>query len=63
MSRMDRGDLFLKPVNIAEVPDYLDVVSEPMCWLDIDDKLEQNTYLNVDEFRVRLVHRQYELTR
>ena len=51
-SRMDRGDLFLKPVNIAEVPDYLNVVSEPMCWLDIDDKLEQNTYLNVDEFRV-----------
>lgn len=51
ISAMDRTDLFLRPVNVAEVPDYLDVVSEPMCWLDIDDKLEQNAYLNVDEFR------------
>lgn len=50
--RMDRGELFLHPVNRAEVPDYFDVVKEPMCWLWIEEKLDKTTYHNVAEFRV-----------
>ncbi|RXK35381.1 hypothetical protein M231_07371 [Tremella mesenterica] len=51
ISAMDKGELFLRPVNINEVPDYATVVKEPMCWLEIDDRLEKNTYLNIAEFK------------
>ena len=50
---MDRGELFLHPVNRAEVPDYFDVVTKPMCWLFIDEKLEKNEYLHIKDFQVR----------
>ena len=49
---MDRGELFLYPVNKAEVPDYFEVVRQPMCWLWIDEKLEKNEYLNIAAFKV-----------
>ena len=49
---MDRGEIFLHPVNQAEVPDYFDVITKPMCWLFIDEKLEKNEYLNVTDFKV-----------
>lgn len=49
---MDRGELFLHPVNKAEVPDYFNVIKEPMCWLFIDEKLEKNEYLRVAAFKV-----------
>ena len=49
---MDRQELFLHPINRIDVPDYYEVVKEPMCWLFIDDKIEKNHYLNVDEFKV-----------
>ena len=50
--RMDRTEIFLHPVNKAQVPDYFDVITEPMCWLFIDDKLEKNGYLHVEDFIV-----------
>jgi NuA3 HAT complex component NTO1 len=51
-NRMDREELFLHPVNKTEVPDYFEVVKEPMCWLFIDEKLEKNDYLEVGDFKV-----------
>lgn len=44
--------MFLHPVNKAEVPDYFDVITEPMCWLFIDEKLEKNEYRNIADFKV-----------
>lgn len=52
---MDRGELFLHPVNRAEIPDYFEVVKEPMCWLFIDEKLEKNEYVTVADFQVSLI--------
>ena len=51
LSSMDRQELFLHPVNKAEVPDYFEVVKQPMCWLFIDDKIEKNSYQNLEEFK------------
>lgn len=49
---MDRGELFFHPVNTAEVPDYADVVKEPMSWSGIEEKLDNIAYLDVAEFKV-----------
>ncbi|OCF39768.1 hypothetical protein I317_06430 [Kwoniella heveanensis CBS 569] len=51
ISAMDRQELFLNPVSRIEVPDYFDVIKEPMCWLYIDEKLEKNAYLDVADFK------------
>ena len=51
--RMDKGELFLHPVNRAEVPDYFEVVHQAMCWLWIDEKLESNSYRSTEELKVR----------
>ncbi|WVR09068.1 hypothetical protein IAU60_006129 [Kwoniella sp. DSM 27419] len=50
IAAMDKQELFLHPVNRAEVPDYFDVIREPMCWLFISEQLDKNGYLNVTEF-------------
>ena len=49
---MDKNSLFLHPVSRHEVPDYFDVIKEPMCWSFIDDKLEKNAYKRVEDFTV-----------
>lgn len=49
---MDRQELFLNYVNRAEVPDYYQVIKEPMCWMAIDEKIERNEYRQVGEFKV-----------
>ena len=51
---MDKNSLFLHPVSRHEVPDYFDVIKEPMCWSFIDDKLEKNAYKRVEDFTVSL---------
>jgi NuA3 HAT complex component NTO1 len=51
---MDKNSLFLHPVSKLEVPDYFDVIKEPMCWSFIDDKLEKNAYKRVEDFTVSL---------
>lgn len=47
---MDRQDLFLHHVNRAEVPDYYQVIKDPMCWTAIDTKLEKNEYRRLEDF-------------
>ena len=58
---MDRQELFLHPINRTEVPDYYEVVKEPMCWLFIDDKIEKNKYLNVEQFKVGFLIQRLEI--
>jgi len=57
---MDRQDLFLHFVSRVEVPDYYEVIKEPMCWTLIDEKIEQNEYRRVADFKVDLSHRTLE---
>lgn len=49
---MDRNELFLNPVNRFEVPDYFQVIKEPMSWMQMDDKLEKNLYRTTEDFKV-----------
>lgn len=51
--RMDKGELFMHPVNRAQVPDYYDVIKSPMSWLQIEEKLDKNAYREVGDFKVR----------
>ncbi|PPQ65251.1 hypothetical protein CVT24_011406 [Panaeolus cyanescens] len=48
---IDRQDHFKNPVSKTEVPDYFDIVKNPMCWSQIDAKLDQHQYWNVSEFK------------
>jgi len=49
---MDRSQIFLHPVSRVEVPDYYDVIKQPMCWSIIDDKLERHAYTKLADFTV-----------
>jgi hypothetical protein len=49
---MDRNELFLNPVSKSDVPDYYDLIKEPMCWSEIDRKLESHSYDTISEFAV-----------
>ena len=49
---MDRQDLFLHFVNRVDVPDYYQVIKEPMCWMSIDEKIEKNEYRQIEDFKV-----------
>ncbi|KAJ8695552.1 hypothetical protein PTI98_008146 [Pleurotus ostreatus] len=47
----DRNNYFKNPVSKNDVPDYFDVVKEPMCWSMIDAKLDRHEYLDVQRFK------------
>lgn len=46
--------LFQVPVSVKDVPDYYDVIKEPMFWQTIDEKLESHKYTDLSEFQVSL---------
>ena len=48
--RYDRQGLFLEPVDRAAVPDYYDVVKNPMNWATIPDKVHEGKYQSIDDF-------------
>jgi len=50
----DRNDYFKNPVNKNEVPDYFDIVLNPMCWSMIEDRLDKHEYWDVQTFKVSL---------
>ena len=54
---MDRTELFANPVDAAEVPDYYDIIREPMDWTAIANKCDRFEYRSVHQFcyDVRLV--------
>ncbi|CAG8509067.1 1404_t:CDS:10 [Ambispora gerdemannii] len=44
------GD-FIEPVDTAAVPDYLDIIKNPMDFTTIRHKIEDNKYLEIDKFK------------
>ncbi|RXW14544.1 hypothetical protein EST38_g11319, partial [Candolleomyces aberdarensis] len=49
--QQDKQDFFKNPVNKNEVPDYFDIVLNPMCWSMIEDRLDKHEYWDVKSFR------------
>ena len=49
---LDHKNLFGPVVLLAEVPDYYDVVKQPMFWSTIDTRLEEHYYESAAEFQV-----------
>lgn len=47
---LDRGNLFLSPVSRSEVPDYYDVVKEPMEWATISARIDDHYYQRISDF-------------
>ncbi|SPO31613.1 related to Peregrin (Bromodomain and PHD finger-containing protein 1) [Ustilago trichophora] len=48
---VDRYGFFARPVSKVDVPDYYDIVKEPMDWTAIKDKIANKIYENVQEMR------------
>ncbi|KAH0836797.1 hypothetical protein J3R83DRAFT_8562 [Lanmaoa asiatica] len=48
---LDRNGLFKHPVSKTEVPDYYEVVKNPMTWDTIDAKLDQHEYWDYETFK------------
>ncbi|KAJ7849983.1 bromodomain and PHD finger-containing protein 3 [Mycena olivaceomarginata] len=48
---LDRNDYFKMPVNKKDVPDYFDVVKNPMCWSQIETKLDRSQYWDIQSFK------------
>ncbi|KAF9528917.1 hypothetical protein CPB83DRAFT_853421 [Crepidotus variabilis] len=46
----DKNDVFKIPVSKYEVPDYYNVVQNPMCWDVIDAKLDNHQYWDLQDF-------------
>ena len=51
-SRFDRQGFFKNPISKLQVPDYFDVIQQPMWWGAIDEKLDRHEYWDIDTFRV-----------
>jgi hypothetical protein len=51
--RKDDYAFFLKPVDIEKVPGYLEVVSKPMDFGTMTEKVAKSKYRSLDEFAVR----------
>ncbi|KAJ3858696.1 bromodomain and PHD finger-containing protein 3, partial [Lentinula novae-zelandiae] len=47
----DKHDYFKNPVNKMDVPDYFDVITQPMCWSMIDAKLDRHEYWDIKDFK------------
>ncbi|TRY66564.1 hypothetical protein DNTS_015933 [Danionella cerebrum] len=49
LQEKDTEHIFTTPVNLKEVPDYLEFVSEPMDFSTMQDKLEAHKYTTVED--------------
>lgn len=52
--RKDDYAFFLKPVDVANVPGYADVIKHPMDLGTMTTKVEKGRYRSLEEFAVRL---------
>ncbi|KAL1923953.1 uncharacterized protein VTP21DRAFT_6988 [Calcarisporiella thermophila] len=50
LQAVDKQDMFAGPVSIEEVPDYLDIVTNPMDFATMRFKLESHSYSSIEEF-------------
>lgn len=48
---VDRYGFFAQPVSKVDVPDYYDIVKEPMDWATIKDKIANKVYEGVEEMK------------
>lgn len=51
ISALDRTGIFLHPVSVQKVPDYLDVIKEPMDWTTMASKIDAYQYSTVSDFQ------------
>ncbi|KAF8270626.1 PHD-zinc-finger like domain-containing protein [Lactarius quietus] len=47
----DRQGFFKNPISKLQVPDYFDIIQQPMWWGAIDEKLDRHEYWDIDNFR------------
>ncbi|KAH7876147.1 PHD-zinc-finger like domain-containing protein, partial [Lentinula edodes] len=47
----DKHDCFKNSVHKVDVPDYFAVITQPMCWLMIDAKLDRHEYWDMKDCR------------
>ncbi|XP_066526565.1 bromodomain and PHD finger-containing protein 3 [Hoplias malabaricus] len=52
LQETDTAHIFTSPVNLNEVPDYLEFVSEPMDFSTMREKLEAHKYCSVSDLEV-----------
>ncbi|XP_070611468.1 bromodomain-containing protein 1 isoform X5 [Erythrolamprus reginae] len=50
LQEKDSARIFAQPVNLKEVPDYLDHIKHPMDFSTMKKRLEAQNYKNLDEF-------------
>ncbi|KAJ7332923.1 hypothetical protein JRQ81_015103 [Phrynocephalus forsythii] len=50
LQEKDPAQIFAEPVNLREVPDYLEFISKPMDFSTMRQKLESHRYQTLDEF-------------
>ncbi|XP_053103402.1 bromodomain and PHD finger-containing protein 3 isoform X5 [Hemicordylus capensis] len=50
LQEKDPAQIFAEPVNLSEVPDYLEFISKPMDFSTMRQKLESHQYQTLDEF-------------
>ncbi|XP_075525988.1 bromodomain-containing protein 140 isoform X3 [Dermacentor variabilis] len=50
LRELDPTDIFAQPVNLSEVPDYLNYIKKPMDFWTMEQKLKQHEYSNLEEF-------------
>ncbi|KAJ7156890.1 bromodomain and PHD finger-containing protein 3 [Mycena crocata] len=48
---VDRQDYFKNPVSKKDVPDYFDIVQNPMSWSNIESKLDNYQYWDIQSFK------------
>ncbi|KZP01472.1 hypothetical protein CALVIDRAFT_491979 [Calocera viscosa TUFC12733] len=51
IAAVDKMKHFHEPVDRAEVPDYYDVVKNPMDWTQMKEKIQKHEYMNIEEFQ------------
>lgn len=54
--RLDKLHIFAQPVSKILVPDYYDIIKNPMDWATIGEKLDRHEYLTAVEFQVSYTH-------
>lgn len=47
----DRQGFFKNTISKSQVPDYFDIIQQPMWWGAIDEKLDRHEYWDIDTFR------------
>uniref|UniRef100_L7M994 Phd finger protein n=1 Tax=Rhipicephalus pulchellus TaxID=72859 RepID=L7M994_RHIPC len=50
LRELDPTDIFAQPVNLSEVPDYLNYIQKPMDFWTMEQKLKRHEYTSLEDF-------------